>query len=158
MALVLALALVAVAAPTTFAVKPVTEPLVGWEGSDVLTGYCDFDISYDYELTGTVTSFYDQDDVLVKQEYHVYEVDIFYANGKTGLSGARFNAQWIYDSSGELTKVVTSGTVEDILLPDGTRFHSVGRTDFLNPPTVFTLVPTNGRSGDIDALCAAFAP
>jgi hypothetical protein len=158
MALALAVALVAFAAPTAFAVKPVTEPLVGWEGTDVLTGYCAFPLTVDYSLTGTVTSFYDRDGVLVKQEYHFYEVDTFSANGKTGLSGARVNAQWIYDSGGNLLKQVTSGTVEDIRLPDGTRFHSAGRTDFLNPPRGFALVPDHGLSGDLDALCAAFAP
>jgi hypothetical protein len=160
MALVLALALVALAAPTAFAVKPVTAPLgVEWEGTTVLTEYCAFDITVDHKLTGTVTSFYDGNGVLVKQEYHFYEVDTFSANGKTGVSGARINAQWIYDSSGaNLVKLVTSGTVADIALPDGTRFHSVGRTDFLNPPRSFALVPDNGRSGDVAALCAAFAP
>ena len=158
-AIVLAVALVALAAPTAFAVKPVTEPLGGeWEGTDVLTGYCAFPITVDYKLTGTVTSFYDGNAVLVKQEYHFYEVDTFTANGKTGVSGARVNAQWIFDSSGALLKVVTSGTVADITLPDGTRFHSAGRTDFLNPPRSFALVPDAGHSGDIAALCAAFAP
>ena len=158
MALMLAVALVALAAPTAFAVKPVTEPLVGWEGTDSLTGYCAFPITVDYKLTGTVTSFYDGNGVLVKQEYHFYEVDTFSANGKTGVSGERVNAQWIYDSSGNLLKEVTSGTVADIALPDGTRFHSVGRTDFLNPPRSFALVPDTGHSGDIAGLCAAFAP
>jgi len=158
MALVLAVALVALAAPAAFAVKPVTEPLVGWDGSVELTEYCAFPIMLEYQLTGTVTSFYDGNGVLVKQEYHWYEVDTFSANGKTGVSGGRANAQWIYDSSGELLKLVGTGTVADITLPDGTRFHTAGRTDFLNPPIVFTIVPTNGGSGDIAALCAAFAP
>ena len=158
MALMLAVALVALAAPTAIAVKPVTEPLVGWEGTDTMTDVCAFPITVDYKLTGTVTSFYDGDGVLVKQEYHFYEVDTFSANGKTAVSDERVNAQWIYDISGNLLKVVTSGTVADMTLPDGTRFHSVGRTDFLNPPRSFVLVPDTGRSGDIAALCAAFAP
>ena len=156
MALVLAVALVALAAPAAFAVKPVTEPLVGWDGSVELTD-CAFPITVDYKLTGTVTSFYDGDGVLVKQEYHYYEVDTLYANGKTGVSGVRANAQWIYDSAGNLVKLVATGTVEDITLPDGTRFHSAGRTNFLNHPSGFVIVPDNGRSGDIAALCAAFA-
>ena len=105
----LAVALVALAAPTAFAVKPVTEPLVGWEGTDSLTGYCAFPITVDYKLTGTVTSFYDGNGVLIKQEYHFYEVDTFSANGKTGVSGERVNAQWIYDSSGNLLKEVDLG-------------------------------------------------
>jgi len=77
---------------------------------------------------------------------------------KANAPRMRANAQWIYDSSGELLKLVGTGTVADITLPDGTRFHTAGRTDFLNPPIVFTIVPTNGGSGDIAALCAAFAP
>ena len=158
MALVVAVALAALAAPTAFAVKPVTEPLVGYDGTEVLTGYCAFPTTVEYKITGTVTSFYDRDGVLVKQEYHYYEVDTLSANGKTGFSGARANAQWIYDSAGNLVKLVAEGTVEDITLPDGTRFHSAGRTDFLNPPRSFVLVPDHGISGDLDALCAAFAP
>jgi len=47
--------------------------------------------------------------------------------------------------------------VEDIALPDGTRFHSAGRTNFLNDPSGFVIVPDTGHSGDLVALCAAFA-
>ena len=68
MALVFAVALVEFAAPTAFAVKPVTEPL-DWTGSTEVTEYCPFPITVDFRLTGTVTSFFDRDGVLVNRQH-----------------------------------------------------------------------------------------
>jgi hypothetical protein len=55
------------------------------------------------------------------------------------------------------------GGVERVLLPDGTLFWSAGRFDWLahfgdNPELTFTLTPDHGRSGNVDAFCAALAP
>jgi hypothetical protein len=156
MALVLAVALVALAAPTGFAAKPVKVP-VDFAGTAPVSGICSFPITVDFHVTGTSTFYLDGNGVVIREEDHWFEQDTFSANGKTGVGdGERFNQSWTFDSAGNVLSNFVSGQVENVTLPDGTRFFSAGRVNFLNHPN-FVVTPDTGHSGNVDALCAAFA-
>jgi hypothetical protein len=84
MALVLAVALVALAAPTGFAAKPVKVP-VDFAGTAPVSGICSFPITVDFHVTGTSTFYLDGNGVVIREEDHWFEQDTFSANGKTGV-------------------------------------------------------------------------
>jgi hypothetical protein len=69
-----------------------------------------------------------------------------------------FNIDVLFED-GEVTNVFASGLVEQVRLPDGTLFLSARRLDFAaHPGAVFRIVPDVGRSGDLEAFCAALSP
>lgn len=149
-------ALLALTAPIASAAEPDTRT-IELSGSVNLDGVCAFPIQLDYVVTGTDTSFFNEDGVRVARERHVVETDTLSANGKTAVGTAyRANIRSTYDSEGNLLSMYSSGSVTKLTLPDGSSFFSVGRVDFLGDGgAAFT--PTAGRSGDTDALCAALS-
>ena len=75
----------------------------------------------------------------------------------TGLP-YNFNYQFLFDSNGDLTHLYATGLVERIVLPNGTLFLSAGRVDFVDHPNeTFLLTPNRGRSGNLEAFCAALS-
>lgn len=150
----MAVVLLALTAPFASAAEPDTQAFEV-SGSMNLEGLCAFTLEFDYVVTGTVTSFFDDAGVLVARERHVVETDTLRANGKTAVGTAyRANIRVTFDSAGNTLSRYSSGTVTKLTLPDGSSFFSVGRVDFLEDGgPAFT--PTVGRSGDIAALCAA---
>lgn len=147
-------ALLALTAPVASATEPDTQTFEV-SGSMILEGLCAFPVQLDYVVTGTDTWFFDDDGVPVARERHVVETDTLSANGNTAVGVPyRANIRSTYDSAGNLLSLYSSGSVTKLTLPDGSSFFSVGRVDFLDGGGA-AFIPTVGRSGDIDALCAA---
>ena len=63
----------------------------------------------------------------------------------------------MWDSTDKLTEYVVTGGIEEINLPDGSRFWSAGRVNHLGRPG-YIVTPDHGVSGDLTALCAALGP
>ncbi len=131
---------------------------------DVVQNYttddiCPFEVTVRSTVTGHFQAFFDQAGNNVSYMEHDVFVDTLSANGKTLLGEpVRTNFQFSADASG-ITKWISTGAVERVMLPDGTMFWSAGRFDWLAHPGVnFTITPDNGRSGNVAAFCAALAP
>jgi hypothetical protein len=123
-----------------------------------LTGICSFPLDNAGSFRGTETDFFDQNGQLVRADIHVTEQDTFSANGKT-LPGEPYTFNiFISFEGGEVTAVLSRGVAEKIRLPDGKLFLSAGVVDFLAQGVPFSLRTDLGRTGDIDALCAALSP
>lgn len=91
---------------------------------------------------------------------HYLEQDTYIANGKTlvGLPYT-YNVQEHWDSNGNFLSGVAEGVVVRVPLPDGSMFFGAGRVNFANHPGQFYyVVPDVGRSGNVEAFCAALAP
>jgi hypothetical protein len=87
-------------------------------------------------------------------------VDTFSANGVTLVSEPYpSNIHVVIDPNGNFVSWETSGVVENIVLPDGTIFHTAGRfSNLVWPPTGdFSVLPQFGSQGDVAAFCAAFS-
>ena len=128
-------------------------------GSTVMTDVCSFPVTVDFAGVFSELRFYDQSGALTRIEGHQTEQDTFSANGIsiTGLP-YNFNYQFLFDSNGDLTHLYATGLVERIVLPNGTLFLSAGRVDFVDHPNeTFLLTPDRGRSGNLEAFCAALS-
>ena len=128
--------------------------------TSTLTGVCAFAVSVSFTGSGTETDFVDQSGALTMIHIHLVEQDVFSANGKT-LTGLpyTFNIDLLFDSSGNLTHVYSSGVVSRVPLPNGTVFFTAGRSDFVFHPGVdFLIQPDRGAQGDIAGFCAALSP
>jgi hypothetical protein len=128
--------------------------------TSTLTGLCAFPVSVSFTGSGTETDFVDQSGALTMIHIHLVEQDVFSANGKT-LTGLpyTFNIDLLFDSSGNLTHVYSSGVVSRVPLPNGTVFFTAGRSDFvLHPGVDFLIQPDRGAQGDIAGFCAALSP
>ena len=152
---VLLVALATLSAPAVFARAPWSSSWTNEPGELTLTGVCSFDITVDYVSSGTYTE-WDNADGSGMALLYSSEQDTFTANGVT-LTGDQYTntVHIAWDSSGT-TKLVVTGGIEEINLPDGSRFWSAGWLDHLglNPGIV---TPDRGVSGDVTALCAAIS-
>ena len=156
---ILVVALATLSAPAVFASGPtVVDSWTNEPGELTLTGVCSsFDITVDYVSSGTYTE-WDYADGSGMAILHSSEQDTFTANG-TSLSGDWYTntVHVAWDSSGTTTKLVVNGGIEEINLPDGSRFWSAGWLNHLGlTPGIVT--PDHGVSGNVAALCAALAP
>ncbi len=125
----------------------------------VMTDVCTFPVVVEASGVFTELDFHDQSGALTRIEGHQIEQDTFSANGIsiTGLP-YNFNYQFLFDSNGDLTHLYATGLVERIVLPDRTLFLSAGRVDFVDHPNApFLLTPDRGRSGNVEAFCAALS-
>jgi hypothetical protein len=126
--------------------------------TDTVTGICSFPLDLTASVRGTQTDFFDQSGELVRTHVHVVEQDTFSANSKI-LTGEPFTFNvFLSFEDGEVTAVLARGVAEKIRLPDGKLFLSAGVIDFLAQGVDFSIRTDRGRTGDIDALCAALAP
>ena len=140
--------------------RPTRTPFEGVTFSSVLTDVCAFPVNVNSTLSGFEIDYVDQSGALTRIFTHQVEQDTFTANGKT-LVGTPFtvNTELLFDSSGNVTHVYSSGLFETIPLPDGSLFVSAGRLDFTQHPGVqFLLSPDTGHTGDLAAFCAALSP
>jgi hypothetical protein len=158
---VAAVLLAAVAfAPTAAAVEPITED-ISFSDTGVLADVCSFPITIEGTVTGTQTSFFDQNGNLTRVQIHIVEQDVFTANGRTlvGLPYT-FNIQVLFDpDTGEVTHVFASGLASRVPLPGGDFFLTAGRLDFAaHPGTTFVLQPDVGAQGNLAGFCAALSP
>jgi hypothetical protein len=161
----LALILIGVALSTAGAFAPVAaadKPTVeDFSSTDTFTvdDICTFPVTITATVNGTQRTFVDTSGAVIRIHLHVVEQDTFSANGRSliGLPFA-FNINVLFED-GEVTHVFASGLVEKVRLPDGTLFLSAGRLDFAaHPGAVFRIVPDVGRSGNLEAFCAALSP
>jgi hypothetical protein len=89
-------------------------------------------------------------------QFNGTEQDVFIANGRS-LASEPYNIRTVFDESGGVEHVYATGLVVRVVLPDGTKFVSAGRLDFVTRNFEFAITPDVGRSGDLDAFCAALS-
>jgi hypothetical protein len=159
LALVIGLVVLGAAAFVTYAAAgPPTKQPFDDTSTSTETGICSFPVEVTSSIRGTETDFFDQGGELVRAHLHVNEQDTFSANGKT-LTGDPYTFNlFISFENGEVTAVLARGVAEKIRLPDGKLFLSAGVIDFLAQGVSFSIRTDRGRTGDIDALCAALSP
>jgi hypothetical protein len=147
-------------APTAAAVEPTREEL-SFSDTVVLADVCAFPVTAEVTVTGTVTSFFDDDGNVTMVLIHNVEQDVFTANGSTlvGLPYT-FTIKVLFDpDTGEVTHVFASGLVSRVPLPGGDFFLTAGRLDFAaHPDTTFLLQPDVGAQGNLAGFCAALSP
>jgi hypothetical protein len=147
-------------ASTAAAAEPIRED-ISFSDTVVLTDVCSFPITVDVTVTGTQTTFVDQNGDVTRVQIHNVEQDVFTANGKT-LVGIpyTFNIQVLFDpDTGEVTHVYASGLVSRVPLPGGDFFLTAGRLDFAaHPGATFLIQPDVGVQGNLAGFCAALSP
>jgi hypothetical protein len=151
-------ALVALSAGPAFAAAPYRKSWTNQPGSTTLpaSSVCSFPITVNYVSSGTYTQ-WNYADGSGMAIWHSSEQDTFIANGVT-LTGDKYtdNGHQTWDSSGTITTSVLTGGIEEINLPDGSRFWSAGRDDdFGATPGIST--PDHGLTGNFAALCAVLS-
>jgi len=146
-------------ASTASANPPTVQPFIG-SGTATVSGLCSFDVSVTFTFNGTERDFTDRNGNLTRIELNFTEQDTFSANGHQLVGEPFRNIQRVlFDSNGNVTHVYETGVIERIPLPDGGRFLSAGRLDFVaHPGEVIVITPDHGLSGDIEGFCAALAP
>jgi hypothetical protein len=123
-----------------------------------LTTICPFPVDLTASFRGHEVDFFDKSGALVSANAHGTEQDTFSANGKTLVGEPfTFNVFWTFEGD-DAVGIVARGVAEKIRLPDGKLFLSAGVIDFLAQGVDFSVMTDPGRTGDIDALCAALSP
>lgn len=124
-----------------------------------VSSLCTFDVTFSYQQHWDGINRYDADANPLGAEATAKGQDTFTANGKTLVSEPyTFHVAVMSDENG-FTKYTTAGVIEKIRLPDGSLFLGAGWFTWLDKPDdFFGLNPDRGRSGDVEALCAALAP
>jgi len=155
MALVVAIALVALTAPTGLATRP-DRGVFEWTDSGPVSGVCSFTFTVTAHLIDTYETFYDSAGNEVAYGDHYLQQDTFTGlHGQTLIGDAyRWYMRTEFDSTGAMTRQFATGAIERVTLPDGTRFWSMGRVDTLSGGGPW-LVPDSGHAGNLDAFCAA---
>jgi hypothetical protein len=147
-------------AQTAAAVEPIRED-ASFSDTVVLADVCSFPVNVEFTVTGTQTTFFDENGNITRIKLHNVEQDVFSANGKTlvGLPYT-FNVQVLFDpDSGEVTHVFASGLVSRVPLPGGDFFLTAGRIDFAaHPGASFLIQPDVGVQGNLEGFCAALSP
>jgi hypothetical protein len=156
---VLLVAVMATCAASAVARAPEKVPFEDFPISGVLTDICPFPIEYTGSQSGHDLLFFDRNGRLTRVQTHATEELVLSANGRTlVVDPFPFNVTVRLDEGGRVTNVFLAGLVFRVRLPDGRKFVSAGRLDFIAAGVNFAVVPQVGRSGDVDALCAALAP
>jgi hypothetical protein len=126
--------------------------------SGVDTAICGFPIQVTGRVTGFVTEFSDRSGQLQRVLSHFTEYLTLSADDETIVADPiAVNFRSIVGPDGEVENDYLTGLVAKFTLPDGTQFVSAGRFDFAAAGVNFTLTPDVGRSGDVDAFCAALS-
>jgi hypothetical protein len=126
--------------------------------SSVLSSACSFPIDVTSDVTGRQITFTDSAGVITAMQFNGTEQDVFNANGRSLASEPyTYNIRTVFDESGGVEHVYATGLVVRVVLPDGTKFLSAGRLDFVTRNFEFAITPDVGRSGDLDAFCAALS-
>lgn len=150
----------ALTAPISSADAPVFE-LVSFSGTDVIaadSGLCPFPVDIAFVMNGHNRLYFDKRGDLVRVGVHVIEQDTFSANGKVLVGEPFHNVQEAIFRNGTVVHVYETGVVERVPLPGGDVFLSAGRLDFSAHGWSFVFTPDKGKSGDLQAFCAALAP
>ena len=150
LSLVVALVCAAYFATAASAVPPERAHLT-ITGSDVVSDLCPFDITLDFVAEIDRTRFFDQEGNRTRSELQQVEQDTFSANGKTLVSEPYHTTIIFYLENGEVTKVVLTGVLERVPLPDGGIFIAAGQADD------FGYFPHHGSIQNLDGFCAALS-
>jgi hypothetical protein len=156
---VVALTAVGVVAPMATADQPTKEFFSFTTAPTSFNDICAFPVTVTSAVEQTVWTHVDKTGATTGEQRHVVEQDTFSANGQrlTGLPFT-FNIDVVF-KDGQVTNVFADGLVEKVPLPDGTLFLSAGRLDFAPPGNPdFRITPDVGRSGNLEAFCAALSP
>jgi hypothetical protein len=151
---------VVVAVPAASPAPPTITHFPDFTGTATITDLCAFPIDLTFTLTNqTETDFTDNAGILTEIHNKFFEQDTFVANGHT-LVGDNYSVtvRFVFDSSGNLTNAYGTGPLEKVSLPDGSRFFSQGRVDFVARGVAFVFTPDTGHSGNVAGFCAALAP
>ena len=148
----------AVAAPAALGAKPEKTP-IDESFFSVSNDLCPFPVEIASRQTGHQVAFTNAEGELTRLLIHVREQDVF--TGPTGRTLStepyRFNLRVLFGADGEPEHVFATGLVLKVTLPDGKKFQSAGRLDFVTRDADFAITPDVGRSGDVAAFCAALA-
>jgi hypothetical protein len=160
----LALAMIAVAVatavlPASAAAAPPDKRPFAFTVTGTVTGICAFPVTVTSAISGHVIEFVDSTGAITRIHAHITSQDVFSANGNTlvGQTYTFTNFFWL-DANGEPTAILARGVAEKIRLPNGKLFVSAGVIDFIAQNVDFSFVTDRGRTGDVDAFCAALAP
>jgi hypothetical protein len=161
LALLFALSALFISASAALADKPIKVEYTV-TGSNTFPDTCPFTFYDDAILQASEKYFYDESGGLTRIEGHYVEQDTFYVNA----DGIRleslpysFSGHWYFDSSGNLTKLIVSGVLVKVPLPDGSKFQAAGQVDFVNHPGATSLlIPDKGNTVNLDKFCEALAP
>ncbi|MEE6274551.1 hypothetical protein [Georgenia wangjunii] len=119
---------------------------------------CPFEVSITGSNTGRATLFYAKSGVLRRVIIHGTEEFTYSANGKELVAEPfPYNIHLGFGPDGQLQHSYVTGLVLRVPLPDGSTFLSAGRLDFVVTGEGFAITPQVGRSGDVEALCAALS-
>jgi hypothetical protein len=147
-------------AQTAAAVEPIREDF-SFSDTVVLADVCSFPVIVEFTVTGTQTTFFDDNGNVTRIQINNVEQDVFSANGRTlvGLPFT-FNVQVLFDpDSGEVTHAFATGVTERVPLPGGDFFLTAGRLDFAaHPGEAFIIQPDVGAQGNLQGFCAALSP
>jgi hypothetical protein len=142
---------------TAFGAQPIVIELEPSDNVFVVTDLCAFPVTITGHTEGTLRfyNFADGSQLLIVQ---ITETDTFSANGNT-LTGLPYPARnkIAFDAEGNVTSEFIPGMLERLRLPDGSLFISAGRYEPSTTEPGFTILPSVGHFGDVDALCAALA-
>ncbi len=122
------------------------------------TGLCPFRVSVTSHIVFNGVNRYDAAGNYVQTEESDVERDTFSTPGHTLVSDPyRYNTHFRLDADGNITVLTATGHVLKVTLPSGTVFMSAGRIDWLTHSGGFAITPDVGRSGSLDAFCAALS-
>jgi len=156
-----ALTALAISASTASANAPTIKPFNITVSATIPAsdGLCAFDVDITAVANGTEHDYTDTNGKGIRIALNFVEQDTFSANGHQ-LAGDPFaNVQEILlDENGNVVHDYEVGVIERVPLPHGTAFLSAGRLDFVAHGLTFAFTPDEGRSGNLDAFCAALAP
>lgn len=126
--------------------------------SSTVTTFCPFPVDLTSSFRGHEVDFFDESGALVSANTHATEQDTFSANGKTLVGEPfTFNIFWTFEGD-DAVGVLARGVAEKVRLPNAKLFLSAGVIDFLAQGVDFSLMTDPGRTGDVDAFCAALSP
>lgn len=145
--------------PGASAAAPVSNPFDIVVESEVVSA-CGFPVHVSANISGTEKLFFDKGGSLTRVLVHQVEQDVITANGITLVSEPyTYNIEVQFDAQGNVKDVIAKGIIAKIRLPQGPLFLSAGLSFFSNHPgESFIFVADIGRSGDLNALCAALTP
>jgi hypothetical protein len=126
---------------------------------NAITDVCSFPVDVVSTLTAVEKDFFDGSGMLTRIGIHYVAQDVYTANGITIVGDLYpFNMQILFDENMEITHVYVNGVIARIPLPDGSRFLSAGRVDFIEHAGRYVLSADKGNPGDVAAFCEAFQP
>ncbi len=128
---------------------------VDLSGTFVSQDLCEFPVTIDAHTTGFLVEVETGKGTIVRA--HLNETDVFSANGVSLEGSGTFGIKLNFDEDGNFVKVVQTGVIVRVPLPNGETFKVAGRVDVIEQDTDFIAAPTNGVTRNLDGFCAALS-